>query len=123
MYITYLVFTVFILALLGIVVYAASKKQYLDMFIFFFILAFSVTSLITLICGGSAFHNAESDCPLYQSGHYYLVSHGVWTDVTYQKYLLVLISEITGIVSFVVGFVLCIIREIRKSFFNKERST
>lgn len=119
MYITYLFFAVFILALLGIVIYAVLKKHYLDIFIFSLILVFAVTSLINILCGGSAFHDAESDYQLYQAGHYYLVSHGVWTDVTYQTYMLAMISEFAGIVSFSVGFVLCIIREIRKRFFRK----
>ena len=121
MYITYLIFAVFILALFGVIIYDAIKKQYLDMFIVIFIEVFAITSLINLICGGSAIHNAQIDCPIYQAGQYYLVSHGDWTVVSYQKYLLVLISEITGIVSFAVGFVLCVIREIHKRFL-KSRS-
>ena len=50
--------------------------------------------------GGSALHDAEMDYELYEAGHYYLCSHGTYTEVTYGVYLFMMILEI-------VSFALC----------------
>jgi hypothetical protein len=55
--------------------------------------------------GGSALHEAETAYELYEAGHYYLCSHGGYTEVTYGSYLCVKVLEIVGIVSFVIGFI------------------
>jgi len=57
---------------------------------------------VGFLSGGSALHNAENDYELYQAGHYYLTSHGIWTEVSYERYLFVLISEIIGFSTFAV---------------------
>ena len=66
---------------------------------------------VGVLSGGSAFHDAASDYEFYQTGHYYLVSHGVWTEVSHERYLFVLISEIIGFSSLALSFVLAIIRD------------
>lgn len=50
--------------------------------------------------GGSALHEAETAYELYEAGHYYLCSHGTYTEVTYGVYLFMMILEI-------VSFALC----------------
>ncbi len=50
--------------------------------------------------GGSALHEAEMAYELYEAGHYYLCSHGTYTEVTYGIYLFMMILEI-------VSFALC----------------
>ena len=75
---------------------------------FFFLYGFCVG----VICGGSALHNAKHDYELYQAGHYYLTSHGVWTEVSYGRYLFVLISEIIGFSSLALALVI--------SFFDRK---
>ena len=70
---------------------------------------------VGILSGGSAFHDAASDYELYQIGHYYLVSHGTWTEVSYEKYLFVLISEIIGFSSLALSFVLALIRNRKQA--------
>ena len=56
---------------------------------------------VASVClGGSALHHAEIDYELYEAGHYYLCSHGTYTEVTYGIYLFMMILEI-------VSFALC----------------
>lgn len=69
-------------------------------------LPFEFFFFISLLLGGSAlFNDAAIDYELYQSGHYYLVSHGQWTEVSYGEYIFVFVSEIVGISTFVIAFV------------------
>ena len=56
------------------------------------------------------YNDAATEYELYQAGHYYLVSHGQWTEVSHGKYIVALISEIVGISSFVIAVVLNLIR-------------
>ena len=70
---------------------------------------------VGLLSGGSAFHDAANDYELYQAGHYYLVSHGIWTEVSHEKYLFVLISEIIGFSSLALSFVLALIRNRKQA--------
>ena len=46
--------------------------------------------------GGSALHEAEMAYELYEAGHYYLCSHGTYTEVTYGVYLFMMILEIVS---------------------------
>ena len=54
--------------------------------------------------GGSALHEAEMAYELYEAGHYYLCSHGTYTEVTYGVYLFMMILEIVSFA--LVGFAL-----------------
>ena len=54
--------------------------------------------------GGSALHEAETAYELYEAGHYYLCSHGTYTEVTYGVYLFMMILEIVSFALF--GFAL-----------------
>ena len=60
---------------------------------------------VTNVClGGSALHEAETAYELYEAGHYYLCSHGTYTEVTYGIYLFMMILEIVSFALF--GFAL-----------------
>ena len=60
---------------------------------------------IANVClGGSALHEAETAYELYEAGHYYLCSHGTYTEVTYGVYLFMMILEIVSFALF--GFAL-----------------
>ena len=60
---------------------------------------------IANVClGGSALHHAEMDYELYETGRYYLCSHGTYTEVTYGVYLFMMILEIVSFALF--GFAL-----------------
>ena len=54
--------------------------------------------------GGSALHEAETAYELYEAGHYYLCSHGTYTEVAYGVYLFMMILEIVSFALF--GFAL-----------------
>ena len=54
--------------------------------------------------GGSALHEAETAYELYEAGHYYLCSHGTYTEVAYGIYLFMMILEIVSFALF--GFAL-----------------
>ena len=71
---------------------------------------FQIFFFITLLLGGSALNDAETEYELYQAGHYYLESHGQWTEVSHGKYVVALISEIVGISTFIIAFVMGLIR-------------
>ena len=49
----------------------------------------------------------------YEVGHYYLVSHGTYTEVSYGSYLCVKILEVVGIISWAACFVISLIKHFR----------
>ena len=63
---------------------------------------FLLFSVASVCLGGSALHHAEIDYELYEAGHYYLCSHGTYTEVTYGIYLFMMILEIVSFA--LVGF-------------------
>lgn len=66
---------------------------------------------VSLLLGGSALQTAGYEGHL--EGHYYLVSHGQWTEVSHGQYLLVLGFEIAGIFTTVLAVVLSTLRALR----------
>ena len=81
------------------------------------IIPFVFSCFVGVLLGGNAlFYDAECDYELYQVGHYYLASHGEWTEVTYGQYRFVLISEIIGFSSFAVAFVFALLVNANKIF-------
>ena len=54
--------------------------------------------------GGSALHEAETAYELYETGHYYLCSHGDYTEVAYGVYLFMMILEIVSFALFGFAF-------------------
>ena len=54
--------------------------------------------------GGSALHEAETAYELYKAGHYYLCSHGTYTEVTCGIYLFMMILEIVSFALFGFAF-------------------
>ena len=70
---------------------------------------------IGVISGGSALHHAETEYELYQAGHYYLMSHGDWTEVSRARYLFVLVSEIIGFSTFGLSFFLACFRKCKSA--------
>ena len=68
------------------------------------VIPFLVFFLSNVCLGGSALHEAETAYELYEAGHYYLCSHGTYTEVTYGIYLFMMILEIVSFALF--GFAL-----------------
>ena len=91
---------------------AIKNKKYLDLVSLLLLLPFFLFFIISLILGGSAFNDAQSDYEYYQAGHYYLVSHGDYTEVTYYQYLFAMILEIVGLASLPISILWAIIRNL-----------
>ena len=68
---------------------------------------------VSLLLGGSALQTAGYGYEGHLEGHYYLVSHGQWTEVSHGQYLLVLGVEIAGIFTTVLAVVLSALRALR----------
>lgn len=64
------------------------------------VIPFLVFFLSNVCLGGSALHEAETAYELYETGRYYLCSHGTYTEVAYGIYLFMMVLEI-------VSFALC----------------
>ena len=111
-FILYLSFILFCLLIIRGIIRNIKEKDIGGLVMSLLVFPFVFSFFIGVLSGGSALHNAANDYELYQTGHYYLVSHGVWTEVSYERYLFVLISEIVGILTFVPAFVLGIFRAI-----------
>ena len=79
---------------------AITTKNYATLIPLLLSIPFFAFFVVSLFLGGSAFHDAETDYELYEAGHYYLCSHGTYTEVTYGVYLFMMILEI-------VSFALC----------------
>ncbi len=58
------------------------------------IIPFSLFFAACVCLGGSALHEADTNYELYEAGHYYLCSHGEYTEVSYGIYLFMMILEI-----------------------------
>ncbi len=110
----YLIFALTFLASIRSIIKFAKKKEVMGLLATIFFLLFSCGIFIGFIFGGSALHDASNDYELYQSGYYYLSSHGIWTEVSYGRYLFVLISEIIGFLSFIPCIVLSIIYIVKQ---------
>ena len=105
MILAYIVFGLILIKTIVEIKNAIIAKKYTQLSSTLFFLPFFVFFISTLILGGSAFNNAATDYELYQAGHYYLDSHGVYTEVSYASYLYAKIIEVIGLVSFGIGFI------------------
>ena len=111
-----LVYIVFILAIISTIrgIFKAIKKKSIkDLFLSILPFPFFFCFFLGVISGGSALNNAQNDYELYQAGHYYLESHGKWTEVSYSRYMFVFISEIIGFSSLAITLILGIIQNIK----------
>lgn len=115
MFLRYLIIaSIFFFTIKGIIQSIKSKKT-LDLLVCLLFIPFQFFFFITLLFGGSALNDAETEYELYQAGHYYFVSHGQWTEVSHGKYVVALISEIVGISTFIIAFVMGLIRVFTKN--------
>ena len=110
MYLRYLIIaSIFFFTIKGIIQSIKSKNTF-NLLVCLLFIPFQFFFFITLLFGGSALNNAETEYELYQAGHYYLESHGQWTEVSHGKYVVALISEIVGISTIIIAFVMGLIR-------------
>lgn len=90
------------------------NKSRQDVFLSLLPLPFFFGFFLSVVSGGTALNSAQTDYECYQSGHCYLESHGEWTEVSPERYWVVLICEILGYLSLVAGTVIGIIRYIKR---------
>lgn len=115
MFFLYLVFILACLSIVGGVIKSIKEKSIKGVFLSLLPLPFLFCFFVGALSGGSALHNAANDYELYQAGHYYLTSHGIWTEVSYERYLFVLVSEIIGFSSLAFTFVLTLLYHIKQA--------
>ena len=113
MVIAYLLFAWFSVSHIISAIKSIKSKNYFDTLIAVLSLPFLIFFISSIILGGSAFNDAAADYELYQAGHYYLVSHGDFTEVTYGQYQYMKIIEIVGIGTFLITFILAAIKNFR----------
>lgn len=84
-------------------------------------LLFNVFMASAIHLGGTPAPEAVTEYELYEAGHYYLVSHGDYRDVSYDIYRYMQVMEIVGWISFAISFVLALINNKIEtgSFFGK----
>ena len=119
-YLVYITIALVFFAIIKGMIQSIKSKKLFNLLVNLLFLPFQFFFFITLLFGGSAFNDAATEYELYQAGHYYLESHGRWTEVSYGKYILVLISEIVGISTFIIAFVLSSIRHFIESRSKKQ---
>ena len=89
---------------------AIVQRKPMDAIMCFCMLLFLAFLDCSLYFGGSAFNSAETQYELYEAGHYYLSSHGNYTEVSLQIYNFMKVSEVVGTVAFAFAFLTAIIR-------------
>lgn len=95
-------------------VQAIQEKKWLDLVSLLLLVPFFLFFFISVLWGGSAFNDAQADYEFYQEGHYYLESHGDYTEVTCIQYLLMMLLQIVGLSSIFLSLVWAAVREIIK---------
>ena len=111
MFFVYFIFIVVCFSTIRGIIKAIKEKRMCHLLESILPFPFFFCFFVGVLSGGSALHNAENDYELYQAGHYYLTSQGIWTEVSYEKYLFVLISEIIGFSTLAVSFVWALFRK------------
>ncbi len=114
MRLVYIVFIIAIITTIREIINAVKKKSIKDLLLSILPFPFFFCFFLGVISGGSALNDAQNDYEFYQAGHYYLESHGKWTEVSYGRYMLVFVSEIIGFSSFAIAFIIGIIQDIKR---------
>lgn len=110
MYLSYAIVAVIDFLALVSLVYSIVRRKAVDVVFSLGFLGFLVFMTSDIILGGSAFNNAATNYELYQEGHYYLMSHGNYTEVSYDVFKYMKVIEVVGFVSFGFAFVFALIK-------------
>ena len=82
MYFTIVFLLIFLIDITFKIIYAIKSKHYSSLLNILFVIPWLVFFFSDVFLGGSAFNKASSSYNEYIEGHYYLFSHGVYTEVT-----------------------------------------
>lgn len=99
------------------IIKAIRSKKLLELIGTIFTIPIFVFFFSGLKFGGTPSKDAASSYEFYEQGHYYLVNHGHYTEVSYNVFLYMQIIEIIGFVSVAIVIILSII------FYMKNKST
>lgn len=123
-YFGYFIMTALIVSPIYGIIRGIVGKKFFEAFYCFCLLMFAAFMASVLIFGGSAFlGNAPLDYELYEEGRYYLCNHGNYTEVSYEVYTYMQVIEIVGIIFFVIGFAMSMIKNKKEtgSFFRQQK--
>ena len=81
-----------------------------------------IQAIMCLRLGGSTYNNAAEAFVGYQQGHYYLVEHNNFTEVSREVFMRLRIMETIGWLCFITSFIFCIVRNIRSKNWSKPPS-
>ena len=110
----YAVFILFVILTVRGIYRGIRNKSRQDLFLSLLLFPFFFGVFLSVISGGTALNNAQTDYECYQAGHCYLESHGEWKEVSPERYWAVLICEVLGYLSLGAGTVIGIIRYTKR---------
>ena len=102
------------------VIYAIKSKCYSNLITLFLVIPFMVFLFSAIYLGGSAFNSASTKYDLYQDGHYYLIDHNKYTEVTYNQFVYMKIIQVIGTVSFYISLVIAVVSSSKGKKQDKE---
>ena len=112
-YAVYLLGLFFCIVSIYYMIHYFRKKQWINGLWSLSILPWVAFFIACVALGGSAFNDAEHVFAGYQAGHYYLMDHGVFTEVSADVFHRMRVLEIVGWVSLGVNIIYAMIRNAR----------
>lgn len=103
------------------IIVSVKCKRWLSVLASAFALLWVLWFAVSVTVGGSAFHHAATDYAGFQEGHYYLVSHSVYTEVSYEVFQRMEIFEVAAMISFAVSAVCAVVEGVLNRKKNKEQ--
>lgn len=108
-----IIITLIFLNNIRIIVTSLRNGEYGALFFALFSIPFIIFVTSSAILGGSAFNDAATEYELYEVGHYYLVNHGSYTEVTREQFIYMQAIEVVGLVTFAISFIIGIVLNIK----------
>ena len=95
-------------------------RRWMDWLSRLFFIPFLIFFFASNHFGGSAFNNAAKEYPNYIPGHFYLMSHGIYTEVSAQVFLRMRAFEAVSLILFGVSMIYNV---LTRSYKNMKRNT
>ena len=96
-------------------------RRWMDWLSRLLLIPFIIWFFVSNHLGGSAFHKAAHDYPNYIPGHYYLMSHGIYTEVSAQVFFRMRAFQAMSLILFGISMIYTVLRRYNKN--NKKRNT
>ena len=114
MLLVYIVFVVCVINTIRECIQSLKEKDMMQLMISIGFFLFMLALFLGMISGGSAIRDIQAVEEFHRTGHYYLTNGGVRTEVSYERFMIVYISEIVGFSAFTLCFFLGIMRDRKK---------